>query len=254
VKEYDWSMGQLWDLWSNWWSGQQLSGAQLWGWPLVAWGRLGKVLQFLAGLTIVLDLIGPDPLRAFGRRLWVVEWGKRFDRSAEIIAAVVVVATLVGYLVLLVLSYSVEGFLPDVDISSTWFDTGYGALTMGIAFVIVWIASGELVEKMLQKAESQESPSKITGNSLADLENMQKEIVAGRKRVRLAFSLGPILIIAMLLVLLVLLPWAVVIYGICLPVSRGLAALLDRSRPAHPLRWLAVGLFIVGFQFDLLAS
>ncbi|MCA1604302.1 MAG: hypothetical protein LC775_02190 [Acidobacteria bacterium] len=223
----------------------------MWGWPLVAWGRLGKVFQFVAGLSVVLDLIGPDPLRAFGRRLWVVEWGKRFERTSEVIAAIVVAATLVGYIALLILSYFMEGLLPEVDISGTWLDTYYGALVMGISFVIVWITLGTVAEKMWKDAES---PPRITGNALEDLENMKKDIAEGRKRINQAMSFGPIIMIGVLLALLILLPWAVFIYGICLPVSRGLAAVLDRSRPAHPLRWLAFSLFVIGFHFDLLAS
>ncbi|GLY16365.1 hypothetical protein Kisp01_33800 [Kineosporia sp. NBRC 101677] len=39
-------------------------------WPLVLgwWGRVGKVLQFVAGLTVLLDLVGPEKLRAVGLR------------------------------------------------------------------------------------------------------------------------------------------------------------------------------------------
>jgi len=31
-------------------------------------------------------------------------------------------------------------------------------------------------------------------------------------------------------------------------------ALLGEGRDGHPLRWLAFGLFVVGFHFDLLGS
>ncbi|ADD45778.1 hypothetical protein [Stackebrandtia nassauensis] len=33
-----------------------------------------------------------------------------------------------------------------------------------------------------------------------------------------------------------------------------IASVLDSARPGHKLRWLGLFLFIIGFQFDLLAS
>jgi len=55
-------------LWTSWWYGPLAADDQLLGWPILAWGRIGKVFQFVAGLVVVLDLIGPDALRAYGRR------------------------------------------------------------------------------------------------------------------------------------------------------------------------------------------
>ncbi|WP_285607226.1 hypothetical protein [Actinokineospora globicatena] len=51
-----------------WLSGKQTSGATLWGLSMVWWGRVGKLLQFLAGCVVVLDLVGPERLRAVGAR------------------------------------------------------------------------------------------------------------------------------------------------------------------------------------------
>ncbi|MFI7232620.1 hypothetical protein ACIBO5_56370 [Nonomuraea angiospora] len=49
-----------------WLSGSQTSGSTLWGLSMVWWGRAGKLLQFLAGCAVLLDLVGPERLRAAG--------------------------------------------------------------------------------------------------------------------------------------------------------------------------------------------
>ncbi|SDK26379.1 hypothetical protein SAMN04488074_1053 [Lentzea albidocapillata subsp. violacea] len=51
-----------------WFSGKQTSGATLWGLSMVWWGRAGKLMQFMAGCVVILDLVGPDRLRAIGAR------------------------------------------------------------------------------------------------------------------------------------------------------------------------------------------
>jgi len=57
-----------WQLWTSWWHGPLAADGQLLGLSILAWGRVGKVFQFVAGLVVILDLIGPDALRAYGRR------------------------------------------------------------------------------------------------------------------------------------------------------------------------------------------
>src|SRR5262245_10686845 len=52
----------------EWWNGQSTLHLHLWFMRILWWGRLGKALEFTAGLVVVLDLIGPDRLRAFGLR------------------------------------------------------------------------------------------------------------------------------------------------------------------------------------------
>ena len=52
-----------WEAWSLWWSGHKVDGFQMWGLPLLWWGRIGKLLQFAGGLVVVLDLIGSMRLR-----------------------------------------------------------------------------------------------------------------------------------------------------------------------------------------------
>lgn len=81
-----------------------------------------------------------------------------------------------------------------------------------------------------------------------------KSMVQSWENVAMALFLAPIAIAAAVVILAILLPWAVFIYGVCLPLSRGLATLLSRMEPSHPLRWIAFTIFVIGFHFDLLAS
>jgi hypothetical protein len=43
-------MRHLGDAWFQWWDGTQVGALPLFGATVLFWGRLGKVLQFAAGL------------------------------------------------------------------------------------------------------------------------------------------------------------------------------------------------------------
>ncbi|WP_214317564.1 hypothetical protein [Nonomuraea sediminis] len=61
----DLSLIQAWQMWLD---NVQVSQDTLYGWSILALGRMGKVVAFLSGLTVVLDIIGPERLRRFGAR------------------------------------------------------------------------------------------------------------------------------------------------------------------------------------------
>lgn len=58
-----------WDAWWHWWRGLRLDSFSMMGIPFVWWGRIGKVLQFSAGLLVILDLVGQDRLRVTTRKM-----------------------------------------------------------------------------------------------------------------------------------------------------------------------------------------
>ncbi|MEV4455148.1 hypothetical protein [Microbispora sp. NPDC049633] len=62
------------DVVSVWLDGRSTSGLVLWGHTMLWWGRLGKIVQFAAGLVAVFDLIGLDRL---------VRWLGRQERRYE---------------------------------------------------------------------------------------------------------------------------------------------------------------------------
>jgi hypothetical protein len=233
-------MDQWWGLWLKWWDGEQLTGAYLWGHPLVMWARLGKMLQFAAGLTVLLDLIGPEPLRTFGQRLSRVPWSKSFSRPAEVVAIVIFLASFAIYssffaAIILPVVYPFGDEFIRITLPDTWFTTGWA----GAILLVFVLAAATGLSAWLAAAQQGTRP---------------RSRIQYWEDIMVALFLAPIAIAAAVVILTILLPWAIFIYGICLPASRGLAALLSRMGSAHPLRWIAFIIFVVGFHFDLLAS
>ena len=59
----------LFEAWRQWLSGNLVHESVLWGFSILWWGRIGKIVQFAAALTIIADIIGPERLRLFGNSL-----------------------------------------------------------------------------------------------------------------------------------------------------------------------------------------
>jgi hypothetical protein len=55
------------EIWRTWLSGESVTDSELWGVSMLWWGRIGKLLQLFAALTIVVEIVGPERLRRFGR-------------------------------------------------------------------------------------------------------------------------------------------------------------------------------------------
>ncbi|NJP35847.1 hypothetical protein [Micromonospora thermarum] len=187
------------DAWAAWFAGSA-TGRTLWSLPVPWWGRVGKVLQFVAGLAVILDLIGPSRLLAVGayarrqvhhaarrRATWSADL--RLQERFLLLLAAGAPVVVIGFTVTLHLAPPPENL-----------------------FTILLVSFG--------------FPAAMVGAMLA---------VATAYDRMLAWVLR-----------LLLLP----VYG----AARLLAFLLDAARPGHVMRWTALGLFVVGSQFDLLAS
>lgn len=90
------------EIWREWANGTSVLHMELWGVDVLWWGRIGKVLQFVGALTVILDIIGPERLLGFGeslrtaspfdgmvdraRQRWnpIWEWAKRRIKPAEV--------------------------------------------------------------------------------------------------------------------------------------------------------------------------
>lgn len=62
------------EAWSLWWSGELSPDTALWGWKLLYWGRLGKVVAASAGLVILIDIAGEERLKGLGES--IRSWAK----------------------------------------------------------------------------------------------------------------------------------------------------------------------------------
>jgi hypothetical protein len=67
------SIGYL-TAWSLWMDGEQLTTYSMWGLPFIWWARIGKLMQFAAGLTVLLDLAGPERLQVVSGKLGAFDW------------------------------------------------------------------------------------------------------------------------------------------------------------------------------------
>ncbi|SES69203.1 hypothetical protein [Nonomuraea wenchangensis] len=56
------------EAWDMWFHNVQVNQHTLYGWSILALGRAGKVIAFLSGMTIIMDIIGPERIREFGSR------------------------------------------------------------------------------------------------------------------------------------------------------------------------------------------
>ncbi|MER7501711.1 hypothetical protein AB0L05_34120 [Nonomuraea pusilla] len=81
------------DAWSMWLDGQSTLGHDLLGLPVIWWGRFGKILSFLSGAAVVVDLVGPEKLSRYGERL-AAAMARRPSRGSFVAGALTGAASL----------------------------------------------------------------------------------------------------------------------------------------------------------------
>ncbi|MFG1638906.1 hypothetical protein ACGFMK_01330 [Amycolatopsis sp. NPDC049252] len=59
----------FWQAWGLWFDGRSVAGYQMWGLPVLWWGRIGKLGQFTGGLVAIIDIVGVARITAWGERL-----------------------------------------------------------------------------------------------------------------------------------------------------------------------------------------
>ncbi|SNT45686.1 hypothetical protein SAMN05216276_104538 [Streptosporangium subroseum] len=57
------------EAWQMWLQGKPTIGNDMLGVPMLWWGRAGKILTFVAGAVVLIDLVGPEKLSRYGDRL-----------------------------------------------------------------------------------------------------------------------------------------------------------------------------------------
>lgn len=217
-------VGEPLGLWGRWLSGEKVDNDRLWGRPMLWWARTGKLLQFAAGLTVVLDILGPGRLREFGARLRRQSWHQLAERlrgAAMAAAAILLLAYYLAWGALVVLD-------PPRDVARRVLAVLLGPIG-AVAAVLTLLLLGIVFYTLRQRDR--------------DEPKVDDEVLALARRVNF-FLVGG----------LPLLLWTVLTRGVLLPITNGLVRLFDRDEPGHPVRWPAFFLFLIGFGFDLFAS
>jgi hypothetical protein len=96
----------LLEAWALWGQGKALNGMSLWGIPMIWWGRAGKIAAFLGGLTVVLDVIGPDRIREFGVRVKGARPERHLVRIERVLGMLGALAGLMGFLWAIVVGFN----------------------------------------------------------------------------------------------------------------------------------------------------
>jgi hypothetical protein len=94
---------------ARWFDGQKLDSMTLYGWPILYWGRLGKLLTFIGGAVAIVDLVGPEALR---------RWGARY--RSKVPRILFVVLPLAG--VFLYFTFAITGFHFDFESDNRVFE------------------------------------------------------------------------------------------------------------------------------------
>lgn len=132
------------EAWSLWWDGQKLEGLQIFGWPVLYWGRAGKISQFVGGFVALLDLIGKARLDDTAKRvqLWSAGVHKFFLRfkqtrktseGADITSAELILMPLTFALHFAIL-FTAIGFAGDFTLSSV---IGDGLLATFLTLILI---------------------------------------------------------------------------------------------------------------------
>ncbi len=86
-------VGEFMAAWSIWSSGAHADELPLWGSTVIYWGRVGKVAEFVAALVVIAELVGREHLNRYG--VWLArisDANRRFWWVYPVIAAGVVTA------------------------------------------------------------------------------------------------------------------------------------------------------------------
>lgn len=228
------------EAWSLWLAGQSVADFELWGRPMLWWGRAGKLVQFAGGLTVVLDLVGADRLRKWGQGMAKGPFRRLASRSADSVVMEVLFLAIGAFI-----SWQLSGYL---GAPARWLD----AVTDQIPDIALWALlitlAGAIWLAVVAKRETSTLPWWVHRGAVA-----------------LAVALGGLAVTYFVLYIVTgaigLLGFAIVVavwWGLLIVmewvVARPVAWLLDRQTPGQPVRWFGVILVVVGFQFDLLAS
>jgi putative FmdB family regulatory protein len=259
---------KLWGFWENWLDGKVTPSAKLSRWPIMYWGRLGKILEFIGGLTVILDLAGEERVDR-----WHAAASSRFTRTAAL-SRTMIARTLapwksqVGSLAWLTLPIlciangtAIYYFEASIVHSGKTFALWAAVLTglIVVVFLVIWSATDSFFTAY------------VTYNILLFIilitsfvrYSFHYEHAAWWVRYLLSQdSPGPFLVAAaisaiiylLIMSLLLLIELSGRLVGAAVVVGSTTMLRWALHKKARPLRWMALILFLIGFHFDLLAA
>ncbi|GAA2195409.1 hypothetical protein [Micromonospora lupini] len=282
------------DVVDAWFAGRPTENLELFGLTMVFWGRLGKSLLYLAGLTVILDLADPDKLRARGRQ--AIERTQRLlgqtRRKRQVARLVGIQEIAIGGFVQVVHRHGLflvtrpPAAVPtrlrlDLDQYREFHSTVIAALpskhdcqrphgrhVCAQQFEYAVRQINDLIAEQLHADER---------DLILDVEASRTSIwpllilpavtfggIGGARALSTSGSVGPWLFVGVLVVFLF--TFAVFAFPETRPLTSaaayrvwgallsGYGGMLDQTRPLNLLRRVAAGLFVIGGLLDLLAS
>ncbi|MEV4013372.1 hypothetical protein AB0J35_22985 [Nonomuraea angiospora] len=124
-----------------WLSGNPaLQDATLYGMSMLWWGRFGKILAFLGGMTVVLDILGPDRIREYGGRLRAIPKSPT-NRSSVWAAALTALGTCAA---------AIMGAVVDVATGPGRERLALTVLVIGVVIAVVWVTLAVTRSKLFE--------------------------------------------------------------------------------------------------------
>ncbi|MBF6171985.1 hypothetical protein [Nocardia blacklockiae] len=305
--------GSWWEMFVRWGRGPLPDGEQVLGHSMLFWGRLGKGMQFVAGLPVLFDLIGAGALADFGRRhaerlaaarvrvaetrsaarllerlralerrvqSELIEEGRERGAPEHELLLASVVEAFDGEIICTSCEYAMPRVLVLDDIPVVapkpliykW-ECQHGREVFESrvekAFVdtlteterAAW-RNAEYVDRRVARIGSILLGALVLGGSAL----LVVEWTVGQELRGLMAAVAAAVIVLAVAALLTTDPngrrragagiawlWALVCW-LPVPITRSIVWLMNRDRPAHPLRWIALCLFVFGSLLDLVAS
>ncbi|MEU8818749.1 hypothetical protein [Actinoplanes sp. NPDC048796] len=260
--------GDWWDAVALWRSGDPMDPAALCGYSILWWGRLGKILQFAAGLTVVLDLAGPERLRGIGQRA-----EERLGRTSLRALPSRVRGQFSSTQTAMVWVAAVPAWLFGVALPFYWMQVTvlkwdrafafWASLTTAASialirvprvgwFLCVSISVAVYVVGYVKHGMPDYDDMAWWQKGLLSQEGSDYLFLVGAL---IALVAGVVLFGILAGALIIVLSLATSLYLVTvMGVSRSAEWTLNNANPGHALRYAAFALFLLGFHFDLLAS
>ncbi|MDP4505096.1 hypothetical protein [Nonomuraea turcica] len=119
------------EAWGMWLDGRSTLGNDLLGLPMIWWGRAGKILSFMSGAAIVVELVSPETFMRYGKRLERI-----LDISVWRVPVVVFAAGLIAGLLTPPLTFDAPSLLANL--------AGWVIAMVGVWFLVImyhWLMS-----------------------------------------------------------------------------------------------------------------